>query len=207
MTFADQTVGGFLENVASGSVTPGGGAVAAVGGGAGAALCEMVCANTIGNDDAADDDVESTLAVVRDELAARRERLLSLADDDSAAIEELMAAYRTPAGEGRAGAIEAASKRATEVPLETAEACLGVLERAEVVTEAGNPNAVADGAVGAFLALAALRASVFTVRVNLPAIEDEAFVREMEERSSALERAGDEAFQRVRANVNIYDGG
>lgn len=192
MSIADRPVGDFLEAVASGTATPGGGAVAAVSGAAGAALGEMVCANTDADDGA--------LAEARGELAASRTRLLALADDDVGAVADLMDAY----GDGD-DAVQAASERAAEVPLAVAEACLAVLRSAAVAVERGNPNAAPDGVVGAYLAHAALRASVYTVEVNLPGVEDETFVERTAERSAELQQAGDEAFGRVGAAVD--DGG
>lgn len=200
MTVADQTIGAFLAEVATGDVPPGGGAAAAVCGAAGAALGEMVCSLTVGADDPDDDEAELTR--LRDEFAERRVRMLELADEDSAAVEELMAAYRTPEGDGRNEAIQSATKRATEVPLELAEESHDVLERLTVATERGTPDATADGGIGAFLAHSALQASVFTVRVNLEALDDDAFVTETDDRIAELTREGDEAFSQVSANLD-----
>lgn len=199
MTFADRPVGAFLDDVASGSATPGGGSVAAVAGAAGAALCEMVCQLTVGKEGY--ESVGDELATAASSLAATRERLLDLADEDSAAFDEVMAAYRTPEDEGRAEAIQSASKRATDVPLETAEACLDVLEAAVWVTDHGNENAVTDGGTGAHLAEAALQAALYNVAVNLGTIDDEAFVAEVSERADELEAAAAAALGDVVANV------
>lgn len=193
MTLADQTVREFAESVASNDVPPGGGAAAPFCGAFGAALCEMVCNLSIGDDDYAGAAAELTEA--RDALSERRGRLLDLADEDAAAVDELFAAYGR--SEGRAEAIQEATKRATEVPLEVAEASLAVLEHAVVATGKGNPNAAADGGIGAYLAHAALGASVFTVRINLAAIEDEDFVEEMDERVDEVDHGGEAAFRRV----------
>lgn len=200
VTIADQTIGEFVDRVASDSVPPGGGAATAVCGAIGASLCEMVCHLTIGKDDYAD--VEEAMAGARDELSEHRERLLELADEDSAAIRDLFDAYGQPAGEDRAEAIQRATKRSTEVPMETAEACLYVLEHLRMVTLEGNRNALADAGIGAYLTRSALRASTFTVRSNLDTIEDAEFVGRMEGRADEVERAAAEAFERIEANVD-----
>lgn len=196
MTVADQPVGALLENVASGGVTPGGGATAAVVAAAGTALVEMVCANTLdrgGVDERAED-----LAELRADLTDRRERLLALADEDEAAVEALMEAYSTPAGDGREEAVEAAALRATEVPLEIAETCRDVLDLATTVAEVGNPNAVADGVIGTHLVRGVLQAMGYTVQVNLGAIENEARASDLEDRADAARDAGEAAFKRLR---------
>lgn len=199
MTFADQSIAEFLEAVAEGSATPGGGAVAAVVGAAGAALEEMVCNLTIGTEGY--EAAEADLTAVRDDLTARRRRLLELADEDAAAFEDLLAAYRSDADEGRAEAIQEATKRATEVPLETAEACLDVLDHAVTVTTAGNENAASDGGTGALLAHAAVQAALYNVSVNLTSIEDEAFLKETADRANEIEEEADTRLETVLERV------
>ncbi|EMA08822.1 formiminotetrahydrofolate cyclodeaminase [Haloarcula vallismortis] len=195
MTFADQPIGEFLDDVASGQVTPSGGAVAAVGGAMGAALCEMVCIHTVGTDGT--QTAPSELSEVGEALADHRERLLALADEDAAAVDAVGAAFES----GDDARIQAASKRSTEVPLETAEVCLDVVEHAGTVTAKSTPVAVPDAAVGALLAAAALQASVSTARANLGMIDDESFVAKMEQRADEAEAAGEAALEEAVANA------
>lgn len=196
MTTADQPIGAFLSAVASAAVTPSGGSVAAVAGAAGAALCEMACLHTV--DKEGDGDVEAELTDAGEEFAACRQRLLTLADEDVAAVERVGAASDAPeSGEDP----QAAAKAATEIPRETAETCLDVLDAAEAVAAGGNRNAIADAVTGAFLAGAALRACVWTVRTNLGTIDDAAFVAETRERIDGIERAADARLERVQATA------
>ncbi|MDT3435897.1 cyclodeaminase/cyclohydrolase family protein [Haloarcula sp. 1CSR25-25] len=196
MTIADQPIGEFLDAVAAQQVTPSGGAVAAVGGAMGAALCEMTCIHTVGGDEPGAAPAE--LAAVRDTVADRRAQLLTLADEDVIAVDAVQAAFDS----GDDARIQATLQRSTEVPLETAELCLDVLEHAVTVTAEGTSVAVPDAAVGALLAHAAVRASVSTVRANLDTITDEAFVAEMEERSAAAETASETALAETLANLD-----
>jgi len=194
MTFSEQSIAAFLADVASERVTPSGGAVAAIAGASGAALCEMSCRHTLGKDGYGD--VEAALTDVGEDLAARRNRLLALADEDSAAVERVGEAFDSTAD--GSGERRAALQRATEVPLETADACLAVLERATVVVGECNRNALADAVTGAFLAHAALQASLYTVRTNLELVDDGTFVSETAEQVDDIERGGDVAFERIR---------
>ena len=196
MTIADQPIGEFLDAVAAQQVTPSGGAVAAVGGAMGAALCEMTCIHTVSGDEPGAAPTE--LAAVRDTVADRRAQLLTLADEDVIAVDAVQAAFDS----GDDARIQATLQRSTEVPLETAELCLDVLEHAVTVTAEGTSVAVPDAAVGALLAHAALRASVSTVRANLDTITDEAFVAEMEERSTVAETASETALAETLANLD-----
>lgn len=200
VTFADQTVNEFLNHVASTTVTPCGGAVAAIGGAAGAALCEMVCTHSIGKNGYAN--VEQEMRRTRDELTTHRTRLLELADEDSAAVDELQAAFETPGDKGRDETIQEAAKHATTVPLKTAEECLETVKHAMVVTEKGNQNAIADAGAGVFLAHAALQASVWTVRLNLGMIENTSFIAEMETRSAEIDNSAEEAVEQVKTNIS-----
>ena len=61
-----------------------------------------------------------------------------------------------------------------------AGACRQVLDLARAVAESGNPRLASDAGVAALLAEAALRASAINVRVNLVALQDEAFVARTE---------------------------
>lgn len=198
MTFADLPIESFTEEVASTSVTPSGGAAAAIGGAMGAALCEMTCIHTLGKDEYGD--AAADVGEIREKLAASRARLLELADADSAAVDELQAAFEGSGSTERS--VAAASRRATEVPLEIAEACLDVVEYAVVVTEKGNRNALADAVTGAYLAHAALRASVTTVRANLDLPMDATSVAKLEERSADIETDAETALERVTTNLD-----
>lgn len=190
MAFADQSIGAFLAAVASEDLTPSGGAVAAIAGAAGAALCEMACRHTSGNDGDANENAE--LAGLARDLEADRRRLLELADADAAAVEAVFHGTNETKADDPA-------ERATEVPLEIAEASLEVLGCAETVAANSNPRAVPDAATGAFLAHAAVQATTSTVRVNLAALDDEAFVTTTRERTDDVERAAAAALERVEA--------
>ena len=210
-SIADLTVRELLNGVASREVTPSGGAVAAVGGAAGAALCEMTCVHTLagvddesGDDaDTGDGDPDGRIAELRDsegELAECRSDLLALADEDVAAVESLQSAFAA-ADAVDDESVQRAAEHATEVPLETAGACRGVLGAAVVVTDAGAPNAIPDAGTGASLAHAGLQAGVWTARSNLPLLDDEEFVAEARERGSDLQTAGANLVDHVAANI------
>lgn len=195
VTFREQSIAGFLADVASNDVTPSGGAVAAIAGASGAALCEMACRHTLGKDGYGD--VEAELADVAEEFAESRNRLLTLADEDSAAVERVGAAFDSTA-DGTEQERQEALRRATGIPLETADGSLDVLERATVVVADGNRNALADAVTGALLAHGALKASLYTVRTNLELIDDGEFAPETAERADDIERAGETALEQVR---------
>jgi formiminotetrahydrofolate cyclodeaminase len=176
----------FLDDVASARVAPAGGTGAAVAGALGTALCEMVCVHSA-------DTTGGTLADVRDDLRTERDHLSDLAAADAAVVDDLFAAADGPD--------EAGLKRATGVPITTAEACLTVLELAVDVTERGSPTAVADAVTGVLLVDAALHASLRTARHNLDRIADPSFVAVIEERTAEIEVRADDARDRAMGNA------
>jgi len=193
VTVADQSIGAFLDAVASEQVTPSGGAAAAVSGAMGAALCEMVCIHTT------DDTRSRALDDASDRLEEGRHRLLELADEDVTAVRDLQTAFENDVPPAKRAD---AARRATDVPLSIAETALAVIESAVAVTESGNPNAVPDGVTGAFLAYGALRASLSTVAVNLELLDDEDYVAQADERSTEIATTAETALSRVLQNVD-----
>lgn len=200
MSFADATLRQFIDDLASGSPTPGGGSAAAVSGAMAASLAEMVCNLTVGKDRYAD--VEAEMREHREELAAVRAHLLTLADEDAAAFDDVMAAFKQPKGDERSEAIQEASKQAAEVPMETAERCLKVLRHTEPIARRGNQHSVTDAGTAALLAHAALHAALYNVRINLGGIDDEGFCTEMTDR---VEQLTDQAEQQRQATRDAVD--
>jgi methenyltetrahydrofolate cyclohydrolase len=135
----------FLDEVASRTPAPGGGAVAAMTAASAAALVSM----------AARFSASDTLASAGDEL---RTRLVQLAEDDAAAYTAVLAA--------RGDARREALRVATEVPREIATAAAEVAVLAHGLVETGNPRLVGDARVAELLAEAAGRAAGVLVDIN-----------------------------------------
>ncbi|MBI1747724.1 MAG: glutamate formimidoyltransferase [Acidobacteria bacterium] len=205
-TLTDQTreigLQEFVDSVAGGGATPGGGSVAALAGALGSALGRMVCSLTLGKKKYAD--VEAQVRPIAEGVDDLKTRLYRLIDEDAKAYETVMAAYSHPkstkveAAE-RQQKIEAALKRATEVPLQTAQAALEALRSIERLRPLCNQNALSDLGVGALLALSAVKGAAYNVYINLASITDSAFksncgaaiaksVAEAERLAQAIER-------------------
>ncbi len=184
MAHKDKRIQLFLEELASSSATPGGGSAAALAGAMGAGLVGMVCRLTIGRKRFAD--VEDELRGVLNEAEALRLRLTDLAEADTQAFDQVMAAYRlpkeTPTEQAvRQTGIQSALQGATLVPLETARACRAVVNLADQVIEKINPNALGDAGAAVLLAEAGLKGAQLNVAINLTAIQDPIFVQETQE--------------------------
>jgi len=181
-TFADLTVRRFLETLASDAPTPGGGTGAAMVGAMGAALVRMLAVLTVGRPKYAS--VEPLMHAVADGAKDAIDRFLALADADAKAYDAVSAAYKMPKESeveqaARKAAIQAALKGAVDVPLDVMVQCLEVIGLATQAVPNGNKNAASDGAAGAEFARSAMAVAAYNVRINLVAIEDERYARDV----------------------------
>jgi glutamate formiminotransferase/formiminotetrahydrofolate cyclodeaminase len=165
----------FLDNLAAGTPTPGGGAAAAYAGSAAASLVGMVARLTVGKKKYAV--VETRMGQIINEAELLRSKLLDTMQQDSAAFEAWMAANRLPKETqelqtARADAIESATRKAIEIPLQTASQALEAMKLAFEVAETGNLNAISDAGSAGELALSAITAAGYNVRINAPGLVD-----------------------------------
>jgi methenyltetrahydrofolate cyclohydrolase len=176
--FVDQPVSAFLEALASPEPTPGGGTAAAIAGAMGAALLMMVAGLTKSRTGSEEERV--ALAEARASLTSVRERLGALADADTEAFNQVMAAYRLPKASdaekaARKDAIQQALKAATTTPLDTLRAASEGVRLGTVVKTHGNPSAASDVDVGIGLLRAAAEGAAANVSINLESIQDDEF--------------------------------
>jgi formiminotetrahydrofolate cyclodeaminase len=198
----------FLDELASGAPTPGGGSAAAIMGAMGAALVSMVCNVTIGKK--GHEAVASEMKVVRDESEKLRVHLTSLVADDIAAFDGLMAAYRLPRvseedKSQRAAAIQASLLAATEAPLACARACAAVVALSKRACEQGYAGVISDAGVGVLAANTALRSAALNVYINAPLLKDRALAvaatAELEKLLDDCARESELVFELVRSRL------
>ncbi|MFQ5334467.1 MAG: glutamate formimidoyltransferase [Flavobacteriales bacterium] len=188
----DKNLSDFVNETASESPAPGGGSVAAYCGALGAALGAMV-ANLSSHKRGWDDkwDYYSAWAVKGQEY---KEQLLRLVDEDTAAFNSIMEAFKLPKGSGeekkiRAEAIQKATKNAINVPLRVMELSHDSMQVMKAMAEEGLEASVSDAGVGALCARAAVMGAYLNVMINLPAVEDQAYKKDMQHRAAALRDA------------------
>lgn len=191
----------FIDRLASGDPTPGGGSAAAMAGAAGAALVAMVARLTIGRKRYADVDAQMQTIMQRAEML--RARLTALVQEDADAYNQVSVAYRLPKTSdeeqaARAVAIQAGMQAASLTPLETAQTCAEVISLAEQVVTHGNVNARTDGGVGALLAHAGLQGAALNVEINLDSIDDPQFIAAVRTATDQTLAAGQFSLDRIR---------
>ena len=193
----EHSIDQFLDDLASGSPTPGGGSAAAIMGAMGAALVSMVCNVSFGKKGCEAAEPELRNMLVRSEELRRH--LTAMTAEDIAAFDSLMAAYKLAKSSDeekarRAETIQACLERATEVPLECARACSRVVAMARRAADLGYKHVISDVGVGVAAADAALRSAALNVFINAPALKDRAFAEQaIGEIDQLLARAASES--------------
>ena len=178
----DRTVGDLLTAFASSDPTPGGGSAAALASAVGASLLMMVA--SLPKTRTNSDEERAALADASASLAAVRERLTEAIDADTAAYDQVVAAYRLPKAAAeekaaRTAAIQAALRAATDVPLRVMRWSAQALEAAKRVDAHGHAAAASDVGVAIALLRAGLEGARLNVAANLGGIRDEKYTRDV----------------------------
>ncbi len=160
----------FIDELAAATPAPGGGSAAAYSAAMGAALVSMVAGLTIGKKKYAE--VEAEMQAIRVVAEKLRKELTQTVEDDAAAFEALMGAFKLPKDSpaletARTAAIEIATFNAAHIPLHVATHAAKIIELAALCAENGNLNAISDSASGAAMARAGLTAAAHNVRINV----------------------------------------
>ena len=200
----DKSVRQFLDELASGAPTPGGGSVAALSAALAAGLLTMVCDLTIGKKQYAE--FEDDARGLRQRAEAQRADLQALAQADVEVFGHLSAAYKLPRvtdadAASRRAAIQKVTRQATEVPLRIARATSALLPLCAPLARHGNRSAVSDVGVAVLLVQAAVPAALLNVEINLAVLEDQIFVRQARAQAEDLTIGLDEEVAGVLALV------
>ncbi|MEN8207354.1 MAG: cyclodeaminase/cyclohydrolase family protein [Pseudomonadota bacterium] len=180
----------YLNELASASPAPGGGAAAAVTVAQGLALLSMVCNLTIGKKTFSA--VEDQAKDILDQVSTMRAEALSEAEADMNAFNVVMKAYQMPAETDeqkstRKATLAKATRNAAEPPFRLMTLAARALPLADQLEKIGNPNVLSDVFVGRHLLIAGYRASKENVEINLNNLSPEdSFVSEMRTKMNAL---------------------
>jgi len=168
----------FIEQLAAPTAAPGGGCASAATAAMAAALGSMVAGISRGKKAYAQYERELSDALAR--LGELREHFKKAIDADAESFNEVMAAFKKAKDHPEAQAeIEAATKKATLVPLVVAERAKKLARIIESLRPMTNPKMASDLTVGAALARAAVDGALANVEINLGDIKDEAFLADV----------------------------
>ena len=199
----------FLDEVAAATAAPGGGSAAAYAGALGAALTTMVAGLTLGKKKYIA--VEAEMQAIRIQAEELRKELTNAVEDDSAAFEAVMGAFKLPKDtedqqKARQTAIKIATLNAARVPLHTVAGSVKVLELAGRCARDGNLNAICDAMSGAAMARAALTAAGYNVRINLNSLDDKSAGEKMLKELRELEKKADKIEKEIRKTMEVRGG-
>jgi glutamate formiminotransferase/formiminotetrahydrofolate cyclodeaminase len=187
----------FLESLAAGTPTPGGGSASAYTGAMAAGLVSMVARLTIGKKGY--EKVEKEMQNILKDAEDLREELTLAVTTDSEAFIHVMDAYKRPKSDpDREQSIQAATLKAAEVPLGVARKALQVSDLALKTAELGNKNAITDAGAGANLAYAAITCAGYNVRVNLLSLEDMKVKKRLLSELNQLETSALEKIEKLK---------
>lgn len=180
----------YLDDLASASPAPGGGAAAAVTVAQGLALLSMVCNLTIGKKKFSA--VENQVKEILGQVSAMRAEAMTGAEADMKAFDAVMKAYQISAETdeqklAKKAALAQATREAAEPPFRLMALAAQALPLADQLEKIGNPNVLSDVLVGRHLLIAGFKSSKENVEVNLRSLSpDDSFVSQMRNKMSAL---------------------
>lgn len=205
----DLTVKEYVETVASSSPAPGGGSCSSLASTIGCSLASMLCQLTIGKKSFEENsDIDKIkFQAAFDLMDKNAKELLALIDEDTAAFNQIMAAFKLPKETDedkvkRSAAIQSATWNAIDVPLRMSDLSLNSLENIQVLLTFGNVNAISDLGVGTLLLNAGLKGANMNVKINLGSVKDKERAEETLAHINQNEKQADEIVQNLLAQIN-----
>jgi len=181
----------FVDAVAEPSPTPGGGSVSAFAAALAASLGQMVAGlarkkkSLVLHVEKFSEHVDA-LRRISDELTAAIDR-------DASSYDAVMAAFKLPQGnseeiQSRDTAIQAATKGASDVPMEVAEKAAALIGRLMQLEGISPASMKSDLLVARLMAAAGAKGALANVEINLEGLKDAAYVAQMRSRVDELRK-------------------
>jgi glutamate formiminotransferase/formiminotetrahydrofolate cyclodeaminase len=167
---ASMTLRDFVDDLSSESPAPGGGSVSALAASMAAGLAAMVAvlSHTKKGFESKHEQLDR-IAVSAQKL---KDDMLAAVDNDTAAFDLLLEAFRLPASPERDAAITEATIGAALVPLSVLEACPAIIELCSSIASIGLQASLSDAGVGAQMGRAAAAGAYQNVCINLASVSD-----------------------------------
>jgi formiminotetrahydrofolate cyclodeaminase len=175
----DRSVRDLIAAFASADPTPGGGSASALASAVGASLLQMVASLPKTRSGSAEE--RAALMQAAAVLGELRRQLVDAIDADTAAYDQVVAAYKLPKAapdeqQARKAAIQRALRAATDIPLGVMRLSARALEQAEAVAAGGHGAAGSDAGVAVALLRAGAHGAGLNVDINLGSLSDAAYV-------------------------------
>lgn len=181
----------FADETASESPAPGGGSISAY-----AAVLGISLATMVANLSASKKGWESRweeFSKWAEKGQKLKNQLMSLVDEDTAAFNKIMDAFKLPKNTDeekniRKQAISDATRYAIEIPLKVMELAHQCMPIIKAMVDIGNPNSVTDAGVGALCARAAVIGAGLNVKINASGYDDKAFTESVLQKAAQIEK-------------------
>jgi formiminotetrahydrofolate cyclodeaminase len=175
----DRSMRDLIAAFASADPTPGGGSASALASAVGASLLQMVA--SLPKTRSGSSEERAALTEAAAVLVELRRQLLDAIDTDTAAYDQVVAAYKLPKSSpdeqrARTAAIQRALRAATDIPLGVMRLSALALEQAEAVAACGHRAAASDAGVAVALLRAGTHGAALNVDINLGSLSDATYV-------------------------------
>jgi formiminotetrahydrofolate cyclodeaminase len=179
----------FLEKLSSNTPTPGGGSASALAGTLSASLILMTAGLSLKKGRLKDKEIRE----IKKKVLAIRKRLFRAIEEDAKSYQAVLKAFHLPKGSekerlARSKAIRQAYRKATITPQLVCHQSIELLEYSNTLILKGNPNALSDVGVAAFLADTALRGGLLNIGINLGPVRDRSLKKKMHLLAGKLEK-------------------
>ena len=199
----------FCNETLSDSPAPGGGSVAALMGALGVSLGGMV-ANLSAGKRGWEEKLSyfSSWAV---KAQQRKDELLFLVDEDTAAFNKVMEAFALPKESAeekatRSVAIQLANKYAAEIPLRVMETASKSYQLLADMAEKGNAASISDVGVGLLALRACIDGAALNVRINLAGLKDEKLKSLLQDKVRRISAESESEFTRIEQIIESKMG-
>jgi glutamate formiminotransferase/formiminotetrahydrofolate cyclodeaminase len=167
---ASMSIRDFVDELSSESPAPGGGSVSALAASMAAGLAAMVA--VLSHTKKGFESKQEQLDRVAVRAQKLKDEMLAAVDNDTAAFDLLLEAFRLPKSPERDAAITEATIGAALVPLSVLEACPGIIELCREIASIGLQASLSDAGVGAQMGRAAAAGAYQNVCINLAGVND-----------------------------------
>jgi formiminotetrahydrofolate cyclodeaminase len=192
----------FLEKLSSNTPTPGGGSASALAGTLSASLILMTAGLSLKRGRMK----ERELRGIKKAVSGIQKRLSRAIEEDAESYEVVLKAFRLPKDTEkerliRSKAIQEAYRKATVTPQLVCQQSIKLLEYSNILILKGNPNALSDVGVAAFLADAAIKGGLLNIGINLGPVRDKSFRRKMHSLARRLEKRRNEIMGSIQRKL------
>jgi formiminotetrahydrofolate cyclodeaminase len=195
----------FLQRLSSVAPTPGGGSASALAGTLAASLILMAA----GLSSKKGKMKEAERREVKKAASNIQKELFRAIEEDARSYEAVLKAFQLPKDtekerRARSKAIRQAYRKATIIPQLVCQQSVELLEYSNTLLLKGNPNALSDVGVAAFLADTAVKGGLLNIGINLDPVRDERFRKKMLLLIKRMEKRRSRIMGRIRKQLKGF---